>query len=107
MGFIASILHLPVLPLLLRSILIVTDREVVNVEKKLISKRVFRIPKRAILSNNLEIKPLANGLEIRISDPGEVRERRGGAYELGRSRFTVVGPDKARSVHVNNSLNSL
>ena len=103
-GLIGSILHLPVFPSYLRSILAVTDREIVNAHKYLISKRVFRIPRGAVLSHNLYIRPVVNILELSVSDPGEYRQRQGGVYELGGNRFAVVGPNKARSVHLNNSL---
>ena len=103
-GLIGSILRLPVFPSYLRSILAVTDREIVNAQKYIISKRVYRIPSGAVRSHNLTIRPVVSILELRVSDPGEYRQRQSGVYELGGNRFTVVGPNKARSVHLNNSL---
>ena len=100
-GLIGSILGLPSL---LRSILVMTDREVVNVEKGLLYTRVFRVPRAAVLSRNLTVRPMVNTLELSVSDPGEFRERQGGVYELGRTRFTAAGPDRPRSVHMNNLL---
>ena len=100
-GLIGSILGLPSF---LRSILVMTDREVVNVEKGLLYTRVFRIPRAAVLSRNLTVRPMVNTLELSVSNPGEFRERQGGVYELGRTKFTAAGPDRPRSVHMNNSL---
>ena len=102
---IGSLLHFPWFPSYLRCYLVVTPREVVNARKGIVSKKVFRIPRGAVLSHNLNITPVVNTLELRVSDPGEFRERSGGSYELGASKFKATRENKARSVWVNNSLN--